>query len=374
MLLKLVGKDIYYLHKKRKMKNIKLFVITIFCVTNLSCKQNNMNAQDENKDKNKTDFGWSSSVTSILDYPIEVHTGYLATKKEFITAFRNNGVEQNGWDVDGQEGGSGGRIIPTLVSLTWVSYAEKKFWLLDEAVLPADKILKLFQEGFYNEDRRTKKQVHETYKHIVVAVAPGGMVVIFLTGLWHRVEIGRYQAKETFVSVNEFYDNPSGDNQQQFFDWWFENGVPKDNLSKIKKDGIPFGLWDTYRERYNWRFDVQFYKQGDKEIAPRDISYINGEEDILKPGEDVQFLNQALPKVGRLYFKTNYCEATFDEDEIVAAFKKVTQGNAKAEVTIVAKVQFMYKSVKFSVKCGDNVVELEKVNPKMWANLDENGN
>jgi Protein of unknown function (DUF2931) len=349
--------------------------IVSFCVfvVFISCKENNMNAQDENKDKNKTDFGWAGSVTSILDYPIEVHKGYLATKKEFITAFHNNGVEQKGWDVEGTESGTGGRIIPTLVSLTWVSYAEKKFWLLDEASLPADKILKLFQEGFYNEDRRTKKQVHETYKHIVVGVAPGGMVVVFLTGLWHRVEIGRYQAKETFVAVNEFYDNPSGHTQQGFYDRLFEITLKPELQTKIKKEGIPFGLWDTYRERYNWRFDVQFYKQGDKEIAPRDINYINGEEDILKPGEDLKFLNQALPKVGRFYFKTNYCEATFDEDEIVAAFKKVTQGNAKAEVTIVAKVQFMYKSVKFLVKCGDNEVALEKVNPKMWANLDENG-
>ena len=356
--------------KKCALMRIKNILLLLLLIVIVFCKDTNA----QNNDKNKTDFGWSASVTSVLDYPIEVHKGYLATKKEFITAFRNNGVEDDGWDVDGQTGASGGKIIPTLVSLTWVSYAEKKFWLLDEAALPSDKILKLFQEGFYNEDRVTKKQVHQTYKHILVGVAPGGVVVVFLTGLWHRVEIGRYQAKETFVDVNEFYDNPSEHTQQGFYDRLFEITLKPEMQERIKKDGIPLGLWDTYRERYNWRFDVQFYKEGDNITDPLHIAYINGEEEILKPKEELVIRNTALPKLARLYFINNWCEAFFDPDELVAAFKKVTQGNPKAAVTIVAKVQFMYKSVKFSVKCGDKEVPLEKVDPKMWANLDENGN
>ncbi|KIA85469.1 hypothetical protein OA86_14560 [Kaistella jeonii] len=315
----------------------------------------------DNANTTKTDFGWSASVTSIKDYPIEVHKGYLATKKEFITALKNNGIEDDGWDVDGQEGGSGGNQIPTLLSLKWVSYAEKKFWLLDEVTLPADKILALFREGFYNKDNVSKQQVHETYKHIVIGVAPGDVVVVFLTGNYHRVEIARYQAKETFVDINVFYDNPNKHSQQQFFELYFNDQVSTQLQAKIKNEGIPFGLWDTYRKRYNWRFDIQFYKEGDKIEKDLEVKYINGEENDIKLGAELKFMNRALPKEASFYYKTNWNEATFDEDEIVSAFEKVTKNNPEAEVIIVAKVQFMYKGIDFTVKCDGKEVPLQKV-------------
>ena len=332
-------------------------IINILALLLLAGCQN----QKSKKMQEEKNFSWSASVTSIKDYPIEVHTGYLATKKEFITAFRNNGIEKKGWQVEGTEGGAGGNQIPTLLSLTWLSYAEKKFWLLDEVSLPADKIQALFQEGFYNTDRVSNQPVHETYEHIVVAVAPGGVAVVFLTGNYHRVEVARFQAKETVVTPDEFYDNPDRDNQQQFFDWWFEHSVPKETLAKIKNSGIPYGLWDTYRKRYNWRFDVQFYKEEDKLTDPLAIEYINGESVIFKLGDEEKFKNHALPKEATFYYKDHWNEATFNEAEIVAAFKKVTQGNPEAEVIIVAKVEFMYKGVILTVKCGDNEVLLKKV-------------
>ena len=195
-------------------------IINILALLLLAGCQN----QKSKKMQEEKNFSWSASVTSIKDYPIEVHTGYLATKKEFITAFRNNGIEKKGWQVEGTEGGAGGNQIPTLLSLTWLSYAEKKFWLLDEVSLPADKIQALFQEGFYNTDRVSNQPVHETYEHIVVAVAPGGVAVVFLTGNYHRVELARYQAKETAVEVDDFMPRPGlYKNTKEFLDDYYND-------------------------------------------------------------------------------------------------------------------------------------------------------
>ena len=335
-------------------------IINILALLLLAGCQN----QKSKKMQEEKNFSWSASVTSIKDYPIEVHTGYLATKKEFITAFRNNGIEKKGWQVEGTEGGAGGNQIPTLLSLTWLSYAEKKFWLLDEVSLPADKIQALFQEGFYNTDRVSTQPVHETYEHIVVAVAPGGVAVVFLTGNYHRVELARYQAKETAVEVDDFMPRPGlYKNTKEFLDDYYNDKefIKPSLKEKIKKDGIPYGLWDTYRKRYNWRFDVQFYKEEDKLTDPLAIEYINGESVIFKLGDEEKFKNHALPKEATFYYKDHWNEATFNEAEIVAAFKKVTQGNPEAEVIIVAKVEFMYKGVILTVKCGDNEVLLKKV-------------
>ncbi|MET2997087.1 DUF2931 family protein, partial [Flavobacterium columnare] len=82
-------------------------------------------------------------------------------------------------------------------NLTYVAYAEKKFYKV-EAALPADKILAEFKKGY---DRMTHKGdiVHETYDVLTVGAAPGGCIVVWLSGSNNRVEICRLQAKETFV-------------------------------------------------------------------------------------------------------------------------------------------------------------------------------
>lgn len=343
-------------------KKIKKLICTIFiCLAIISCKKEPMKTPTDDN-KTKTNYSWSCSVTSIKDYPIEITTGYLATKKDFIAAFRNNGIEDDGWDVDGQEGGSGGNQIPSLLSLTWVSYAEKKVWFLDEGALPSDKILALFQEGFYNIDNASQQPVHETYQHIVVGVAPGGVVVVFLTGDFHRVEVARFQATETAEDVNKTMRRPGiYKDTKAFVEDGFKTLFTAEQQANFKNNGIPFGLWDTYRTRYNWRFDMKFYKEEDKLAKNTHVQYINGEEDKLDLKEANKFKNQTLPKTVTFYYKNNWNEAIFDETEIVEAFKKATQDNPQAEVTIIANVQFMYKSVKFAVKCGDKEINLQKV-------------
>lgn len=218
------------------LKKLSRFVLIVLLLT--ACQ----NKKTESM-QTTTTFGWSASVTSIKDYPIEITTGYLATKKDFIAAFRNNGIEDDGWDVDGQEGGSGGNQIPSLLSLTWVSYAEKKVWFLDEGALPSDKILALFQEGFYNIDNASQQPIHETYQHIVVGVAPGGVVVVFLTGDFHRVEVARFQATETVEDVNKSMRRPGiYKDTKALLDDGFNMLLSQELQAKIKKDGVPFGL------------------------------------------------------------------------------------------------------------------------------------
>jgi hypothetical protein len=340
----------------------KLNIITLVSIILISCnKKEDMS--------NKTDFSWGTSVTSIKDYPIVVHKGYLATQDKFITALHSAGTEDDGWDVDGQ-GIGGGNTVPTMLSLTWVSYAEKKFWNIEATIdqITQNKLLALFREGFYNWDSVTKLPEHETYNHITIAVAPGGVVVLFITGAAHRVEVARYQAKETFVDVNAFYDNPDGDNQQEFYDWWYKNSVPKHLQEKIAKSGIPYGIWDTYREKYNWRFQSFFYKEDT--LTDLHVTYINGEQDYLNEEElgKKAFNHVALPVDASFFFKIYNGDAKFDEDEIVAAFKKMKKNHPDKNIEIEVRPAFMYKTMSFTVKCEGDEILLEKTVAKMYKN------
>ncbi|MEO8238396.1 MAG: DUF2931 family protein [Flavobacterium sp.] len=319
---------------------------------------------------NKTDFSWGASVTSVKDYPIEVHKGFLATQEKFITALHSSGIEDSGWIVDGQ-GLGGGNIMPTMLSLTWVSYAEKKFWNVEETIdqTTQNKILSLFREGFYNWDRVKNEPKHDTYDHITIAVAPGGIVVLFVTGAAHRREVARYQAKETFVDVNAFVPVPGAfKDLETFYDEFYKGLVPKYLQEKIVKSGIPYGIWDTYREKYNWRFTTSFYKAD--ELTHNYIAYINGEEDnnYQEVINKNLFNHAALPLNASFYFKIYNGEAKFDEEEIVAVFKKMKKNHPDAAIEIEVRPAFMYKTTSFTVKCEGEEIPLQKTVVKMYKN------
>ena len=88
------------------------------------------------------------------------------------------------------------------------------------------------------------------------------MVVIFLGGS-DRIEICRLQAKETFVDVNDFFQNADNENNQQFFESMFKIAVPDSIQKQIQEEGIPFGLYDKYRKKYQYRFVFKPYDEKD---------------------------------------------------------------------------------------------------------------
>ena len=130
--------------------------------------------------------------------------------KKFICAMPKAGKEGGGWEYDGSKAGQGGSKIPYHLNLTYVAYAEKKFYTVD-ANLPVDKILAEFRKGF---DVQEHKQVdgkhplvHGTYDTFTIGAAPGGVVVVWRSGNHNQVEVCRLQAKEVFIDKNDFYDN-----------------------------------------------------------------------------------------------------------------------------------------------------------------------
>jgi hypothetical protein len=317
--------------------------------------------------KEEKDIHWASSVVTAEGYPVDIHVGYIASKNRFAAPLPKTGTIYTDWTTNGTEMMSGGTGIPTELSLTWVSYAEKKFWKV-EAALDSDKIRPLLTMGFTNYDRYGDKLAQEYFEHIVVAVAPGGLISVLLTGPWRRVEVGRYHAKEIFVDVNAFYDNPDNDNQQQFFDWWYNNIVPLETKNYIKAYGIPYYSWETNNRKYHWRFLIQFYKT-DKE-STRDCTYVNGErEQIYGAGLD-SVTYRPLPLESDFIFVISRKRATaaFDSAELRLAFKEMLKDNpGDKPIEIVGKIEFMYEGVGFSVRCGDKSIPLEKVKVGMWG-------
>ena len=293
------------------MSNKLLNTLLFFCMLCTACNNYKTKKMEEKKR-----FGWELAITAPKDYPIEVHNdGYLATDEKFITAITNVGVERQGWGFEGATAG-GGNVIPTQLSLTWASYAEKKFWKID-TTLPADTMLALFRKGFMFTNR-SGVTARVDYKGITIGLAPGGVVVLWLVADWQRTEVGRFQAKETFVDVNSFSNNSQNFTQDQFMQYYYEGFVPKESQERIKAHGIPYGLWDKYRLHYNYRFRIQFYKD-DKEKPERDLSYFNGEREIFEGDQINMYREKPLPWRAEFYFDAKWAETEFNDEEIMNA-------------------------------------------------------
>ena len=252
-------------------------LITCFCLIFLltHCKENPFMKTEK--------YPYAVTATGPEGYPMEVHIGYfLDEKEELICGVPRTGYLSAGWQGDAAEGGQGGDKIPAYLSLTYISFAEKKFYNV-EAKLPAEKILEEFRKGYKLKKYMSDETEDLTYGKLTVGMAPGGVVVLWLSGKSHRVEICRLQAKEVFVDRNDFYSNNNNRTQQEFFDVFYDITLSDSIKQDIKERGIPFGLWDEYREKYNYRFTFRPYDDRDK-FTYINALYYNGEaEEILKP-------------------------------------------------------------------------------------------
>ena len=276
-----------------------------------------------------------------------------------ICGVPKTGLLQAGWQGDGAEGGQGGNEIPYHLSLIYVAYAEKKFYQVD-ADLPSDKFLKVFRKGYDRIDHYGSI-VHETYTTLTVGLAPGGVVVVWLSGNNNRVEICRLQAKETFVDKEEFVPVPDPDeNQQQFFDSVYEL-VPDSVRTEIAKNGIPYGLWDKYREQYKYRFVLKPYDEKDV-FTHNYYLYYNGEADeVLRTELDKkEYMEKGIPYTCNFIFTRYSTEIVFNDQEMLSVFNKLKTKYPDKPIDIAITPTFNYDDMKISVKCEKEEIKLEK--------------
>ncbi|WP_444626639.1 DUF2931 family protein [Flavobacterium columnare] len=345
---------------------LKKLLILLFILPLGGCKHTNKK-HDKMIQEN---FSYGVGVTSPKEYPTEVHIGYLLDQnKKLICGMPRSGTNGGGWTYKGKQGGMGGSSIPYYLNLTYVAYAEKKFYKV-EAALPADKILAEFKKGFLIESNQKEiidgeeryKMEPSTYDVLTVGAAPGGCIVVWLSGNHHRTEICRLQAKETFVDKNDFLGFvDKTESQQKFLDDLYKITVPDSIKAEITQKGIPYGLWDQYREKYKYRFVLKSYDEKDFLTGYYVINY-NGESNFVpyNPQEVAQYRKTSIPYNANLYFKKYFTEIIFNDREMLQVFDKLKKKYPETPIDIIIKPTFMYDDMKISVKCTTEEIPLTK--------------
>ncbi|UVD78453.1 DUF2931 family protein [Myroides albus] len=269
-------------------------------------------------------------------FPMYFHDGYYILE-DGSTKYIPNGYTAGSWGTPLSLHASGETTLPVGLSVKYVSFVEKKCYG-GEFELPIDTIKKYFRQGVIEEF----KGESTGYRNIITGITPGGTVVVWIGGISTQIEIARFKAEEIKLSVKEIWPN-SSISEEDFYD--IKRSDP-DKYAYIQEYGLPLGIWDKYRTRFNWElkwdlpkgYEVYQYKV-EMYNAERVNPILFFKENPLNPFKGKA---KAIPVFTRLNInkkgtkQIDYVVMRYDFEEMYALMSKVS--SPETPITIHIKV------------------------------------
>ena len=220
-------------------------------------------------------FDWLATESAPKNYPMEIVTGDFIYPDGGSLYVPNEKTIHKGWGnfVSTHIVDPDLKPLPKRLDITYFSYTEDKFYQ-GSFELPYDKILDMFNEGYYSP----KEHADTTYSNIMAGVAPGGAVAVWVMGTDKVTEVFFGKAEKANVPWNRIMDNDDI-SREEFVRLEVEETISTEALDSLKRDGIPYGLWDTYRTRYHWQPVITAVNPPKLFNV---VSYFNGELDYLR--------------------------------------------------------------------------------------------
>lgn len=303
-------------------------------------------------------FEWLPTESAPRNYPIQVIAGNLQFADGSSAYIPDRKVVNNGWGRVGSTHIAGDELkpVPVRMDVHWYSLTEDKFFS-GNFELPADRMLELFQQGI---DSPTTGE-HVTYDSIIVGMAPGGAVSVWLGAEAIALEVATYVAEETDTDWSAVLDNPDV-SRQEYIDIVMEESVSAEQRAQLAEHGVPAGLWEIYRQQFVWQ--PQF--AGANPVAMW-LRTLNGEHeyfDFDKPESERTL--RAMPKKIRLTWQKasgqQYkSEIEFDEEEIIAGFRKLIGERPDRRIELQLEISQVPPTVDAVLAESEYVLPLNKI-------------
>lgn len=332
-----------------------------------------ISCQQKKEKMEKNIFDWEEGICSPSGFPMQVYQGGLTSEDGTFVGL-DNGIMDGPWGGPGSGMSRGKKPLPTLLHVTWLSYAERCFYEVD-VELDHDKIVKLFQEGYLTKMGALGIQ-RKTYDVITTGFAPGGVAVVWISGTGKETEVGRYQGKKITIPQSEV-NKLDSDRAYMFksIHWQEVVETSRENLNgneelnpdhknlkkQLDEKPIPYGLWDTYRIKYNWK-PVFVLQEGAVLDKDDDVlfEYFNGEFEHIfnKEFPLKEYSKKALPKGLAFSWKTKdnieYAgSCSLSEESAWSVFKEV-YGEHPEHVTADLEIRVNIPNTYFTVKLKRN--------------------
>ncbi|CDT18248.1 MULTISPECIES: DUF2931 family protein [Sphingobacterium] len=294
--------------------------------------------------RNSEKYYWEPAISNPEGYPVRVLEGRF-----FISSWsRNNAfpdIDDKFYDSRWGLGmttfisqDQGSMVMPDSLRLTWYSVVEDCYYKL-QVSLDKEKITQLFKKGF--EAKNHNGVFHRTYDEIIVGLAPGGDVALWVGSNWgNATEVSFYQAQKLDTIVIE----PA--RRQEVREELTRLRKGKDWVEQVHTtdDLIPYDKWrKKYRQPYGWT--LQFVKDGVLDNPELEVEFFNGEKFTLIDSTLSQknFPAQAVP--ASLFLKCRGEDGkmkreyvVFDEENIYNTFEKLTLSKQEIKVIVTCKI------------------------------------
>ena len=277
---------------------------------------------------NNTKFHWTPTVAAPRNYPVE--TGYAVfiygDKDVGYPVMETRFARGIGDPLSAEDFDAPGSVyeLPKRIRVLWLSITEQKYYKADIEI-PAevqDSMLHLFQKGFYYPVDKTS----EEYNTIVLTLLPGGKMWLTVAGAGKQTLIcDNLKATETHVDFKDFnkeaYECFSTMQKYCAAALGDYDGV-KENLEEV---GIPFDLWDVYKERFNYNLKIDFEDKNAKIDSAHTVCEFTN-TDFLNERDNAPLSTWARPfHITFVWDRAGYHyigEFYFDEEEVINVFRE----------------------------------------------------
>ncbi len=320
--------------------------------------------------QNATTFEWAATECAPKHYPMEIIQGTFIYhgEKEQGLYIPSGGTLKAGWGTNISNHVVGPKLkpLPDRLKIIFFSNAENQFYK-GEFDLPYDKLLALFRQGVAEGKRLEENKGYPTYTDIMVGIAPGGVVAVWVKGR-KKIEVFFGQAQKVELDPGRAFALPF-DNKQQadaYIAKQLVNVLTPEELESLKKDGIPFGLWSRYRNRYTW---LPTFVEGSMS-GYVDAIFVNGENNLRWFLDDKKEPSVPLPVPTRVTFETllngkkKIFIVNFDEFETMAAFEKL--GAQGQKVYLEFEPRLPKTQTKVRLYNDKESIELKKIVSEDW--------
>lgn len=323
----------------RKVSAKKMLYCLVPLLTLMSC--NTMK-----KDK----FDWLASESAPKNFPMQVIAGqfdyiYANGKGASVPAGKE---ASNGWGngLSTWVVGPQFKPLPNKLSITFFSYLENKFYQ-GEFDLPYEKILALFQAGFYSASARQDMN----YDEIIAGISPGGGVAVWVSGRDKIIQVfyGKVAEIEA-LPWRAVLDAPySTKTKAESMQTTINESVSKSVLAEIKEKELPLSRWDNYQKRYYWHLNFVTENRPPKMINT--VKYVNGESSYYFYPIDDEIAKQTHAIPSRFTYSWESPDGQFiryhvtlDIDEVTAAFEKLQQKYAVTADEPILLTAYMFEN------------------------------
>lgn len=303
-------------------------------------------------------YDWLPSECAPREFPVEILVGNLQLADGDLVAIPAGKTVLNGWGEIGSTHlvGDDTKALPTKLDITWFSYTENIFYS-GSWELPVNEIQEHFGKGL-----KPHQCIGETptYDRIVIGMAPGGKVSVWITAIGVNLEVAKFEATEASIPWGQFFDNPDV-TRSEYIEIVLGDFYDSETVEQMLSTPVLKNIWHPSQKQYAWKTAID-----GAVVKNLWLTTQNGEKDTFnyaeKPakrslrGIPLQIVMVWTHRDGKDYIST----IKLSKSETQKAFEKLSHGDSDHPMELYIEIAEKSKATEISLKDKEFILKLNK--------------